>query len=197
MTRTRDEYTHCMNKIIIKNRKKKAKASIFLQILTYTIILSVPILIRGDYTSFLPPQDYFLSNNLLQFCFLQLQEFFFKKNRNYVMFSFIVNKLIFLCNYNQSILFFYRAERNRAVYWHLCFSRRIKSKFIDMMPATFHEKTRMFIDISFSQEVTSVLSIFITLWHNLTTKYVLGNRRIFFLINPFYFYNFWNLEWMI
>ena len=48
MIRTRDEYTHCMNKIIIKNRKKKTKVSIFLQLLTYTIIMSVPILIRGD-----------------------------------------------------------------------------------------------------------------------------------------------------
>ena len=76
--RIRDEYkwfTHCMDKIMNKNRKKKTKFSIFLQILTYKRILSVPILIRGDYTSFLPPQDYFSSNNLLQFCFLQLQEF--------------------------------------------------------------------------------------------------------------------------
>ena len=32
------------------------------------------------------------------------------------MFSFIVNKLIVLSNYNQSILFFYRTEQNWAVY---------------------------------------------------------------------------------
>ena len=122
MIRTRDEYTHCMNKLSLTTEKRRQKFQF-----SYKYLLSVPFLIRGDYTSFLPPEDYFLSNNLLQFCFLQLQEFIFKKNRNSVMFSFIVNKLIFLCNYNQSILFFYRTERNRAVYLHLCFLRRIKS----------------------------------------------------------------------
>ena len=61
-------------KLSLRTEKRRQKFQF-----SYKYLLSVPILIRGDYTSFLPPQDYFLSNNLLQFCFLQLQEFIFKK----------------------------------------------------------------------------------------------------------------------
>lgn len=91
-----------LKKISLRTEKRRQKFQFFHNpILTYTIILSVPILIRGDYKSFFTPSRlFFSSNNLLQFCFLQLQEFIFKKNIS-VMFSFIVNKPIVLYNYKQ------------------------------------------------------------------------------------------------
>ena len=74
-------FTHCMNKIIIKNSKKKTKASMFLQILTYTIILSVPILIRGDYTSFFTPSRLFFFKQLITILFSSTPRVHLKKNR--------------------------------------------------------------------------------------------------------------------